>query len=149
MYSWGRLPHLLLPFLYLIGNFNRSKHLTGELKSLLSIRISQLNNCEFCLDFNAFNFLQKNAVEEKAFQVENFKSNPIFTETEQRALQYAEEITIHSEGIDILNQDSLKILLGETKLIELTAWICLQNMSSKFNSALNIEPQGLCFKEKF
>lgn len=37
-----------------------------------------------------------------------------------------------------------KTIFSEDDIVELTALIAFQNMSSKFNSALDIEPQGFC-----
>ncbi len=38
----------------------------------------------------------------------------------------------------------LKMHFDDAAIVELTALIAFQNMSSKFNSALGIESQGLC-----
>jgi len=43
--------------------------------------------------------------------------------------------------------EQLKVHFDEAAIVELTALIAFQNMSSKFNSALGIEPQGLCKKK--
>ena len=43
-------------------------------------------------------------------------------------------------------ENELKKHFDEQAIIELTALIAFQNMSSKFNSALAIEPQGFCNK---
>lgn len=46
-----------------------------------------------------------------------------------------------------VNEDyfnALKSYFDEKIIVELTTLIAFQNMSSKFNSALGIEPQGFC-----
>jgi alkylhydroperoxidase family enzyme len=40
--------------------------------------------------------------------------------------------------------EQLKKHFGDDAIIELTALIAFQNLSSKFNSALGVPPQGFC-----
>lgn len=73
-----------------------------------------------------------------------WQQSPLFSPKERAALEYAQEITYSDKhpGDDCFNQ--LKLYFKEEEIIELTALIAFQNMSSKFNSALEIEPQGFC-----
>jgi alkylhydroperoxidase family enzyme len=40
--------------------------------------------------------------------------------------------------------DRLRDLFGEDALVELTGLIAFQNLSSKFNAALDVSAQGFC-----
>jgi alkylhydroperoxidase family enzyme len=42
------------------------------------------------------------------------------------------------------NFEQLRRHFDENAIIELTGLIAFQNMSSKFNAAMDIEPQGFC-----
>ena len=75
-----------------------------------------------------------------------YKNNSLFSEKEQVALEYAEKVTITGQKISDELRAHLKKHFSNIEIIELTAWIAFQNMSAKFNSALNIPAQGFCKK---
>ena len=60
------------------------------------------------------------------------------------ALAYAEAITRTDAGVDEQLMARVKKHFNDDAVIELTAVIAFQNMSSKFNSALDVAPQGFC-----
>jgi len=114
------------------------------LRSLVSVRIAQLNGCEFCVDLNAYNFLSAAGAQEKPGEVEKWRESTLFSERERAALQYAEEMTERCAGVDDGDIASLKELFTEDEVTALTAWIAFQNMSAKFNAALGAEEHGFC-----
>jgi alkylhydroperoxidase family enzyme len=67
----------------------------------------------------------------------------LFSERERVALEYAEAVTLRSEAIDEDLMERLKKHYDDDAIIERTALIAFQNLSSKFNSALGV-PQGFC-----
>ncbi len=78
------------------------------------------------------------------FALENYENNPDFSEKERAALAYAETMTESSSRVDDALLNRLKTSFTEDELVELTAWIAFQNLSSKFNSALDVPAQGFC-----
>lgn len=142
---WGRSPKLLygLQVFYRCLD-RRSSPLSPRLRALVSNRISQMNHCAFCTDISA-STLEKNGVSvEMIFMLEDYESNSAFSEKERAALAYAEAITDSSRRVDDILVNRLKKFFTEDELVELTAWISFQNLSSKFNSALDVPAQGFC-----
>ena len=68
----------------------------------------------------------------------------LFNDREMAALEYAEAMTISEQRVSDELFKQLKVHFDEDALIELTGLIAFQNMSSKFNSALDIPAQGFC-----
>jgi alkylhydroperoxidase family enzyme len=64
------------------------------------------------------------------------------------ALEYAEAMTITSRGIDESLRARLKQQWDDEAVVELTALIAFQNLSSKFNAALDVPSQGFCLLPK-
>lgn len=81
---------------------------------------------------------------EMIFTLENYESNAAFSERERAALAYAETMTDSGRRVDDVLINRLKQSFTEDELVELTAWIAFQNLSSKFNSALDVPAQGFC-----
>ncbi len=59
-------------------------------------------------------------------------------------LAYAEAMTRSDEDVDDRLFAELRRHFDEAAVVELTAWICLENLYSKFNRSFRIEAQGFC-----
>lgn len=145
VFLWGRTPRVFLGFLFMQNALNRKKSpLDPLLRALVTIKVSQLNQCAFCIDMNSALLLQKGGSEEKILDLPLFRKSALFTETEKIALEYAEVVTLSSNQVTDELFQRLKAHFDEDAIIELTALIALQNLSSKFNSALDAAPFGFC-----
>jgi len=80
--------------------------------------------------------------------LENYETSPLFTKKEKAALAYAKEMTTTPHQVNDKTRAELKLHFPENEIIELTAFISFQNCSSRFNSALNIAPQGFLKPDK-
>lgn len=142
---WGRLPGVFLGMLSLLGMFGRRAYpVDARLRSLVSIRIAQLNGCHFCVDLNAYNFLMSSGDEARATVVGDWRNSSLFDDRERAALGWAEQVTDHCAEIDQSDVDALGRHFSADQITALTAWIGFQNMSAKFNAALGAEEHGFC-----
>ncbi|MBA2709029.1 MAG: carboxymuconolactone decarboxylase family protein [Tatlockia sp.] len=142
---WATIPKVFISLACLYGALDRKKSpLSPHLRSLITVRVSQINGCKFCVDINTATLIRRAGSEEKCLQLENWQQSPLFSSNERAALKFAEEITYSDRHPDDDCFNQLKLYFKEQEIIELTALIAFQNMSSKFNSALEIEPQGFC-----
>ncbi|MFP4334158.1 MAG: carboxymuconolactone decarboxylase family protein [Wenzhouxiangella sp.] len=142
---WGRLPGAFIGMLGLLGVFGRRTYpVDARLRSLVSIRIAQLNGCHFCVDLNAYNFLKASGDEARAAAVAEWRQSDLFTPAERAALGWAEAVTERCAGIDQQAVNALRVHFNDDQVTGLTAWIGFQNMSAKFNAALGAEQHGFC-----
>jgi AhpD family alkylhydroperoxidase len=107
------------------------------------VRVSQLNHCRFCVDLNAATLLRREVSEAKLWTLEDWHRSDLFSERERVALAYLEAIT-RSEEVSGELMARVRQQFDGDAIIELTALIAFQNMSSKFNAALGVPPQGFC-----
>lgn len=142
---WASNPKLFLAVASLYGVLDRkSSPLSPILRSLITVRISQINWCKFCVDINSATLIKRSNSENKAQELSNWRNSTLFSETEKAALDYAEKVTHSERKVDDVCFKNLRRYFDEHAIVELTALIAFQNLSSKFNSALDIEPQGFC-----
>ena len=142
---WARSPKLFVGVALLYGAIDRrSSPLEPALRSLLTVRISQINHCRFCVDINSATLLQRGISEDKVWALEDWRDSKLFGERERVALEYAEAITFSDREVDDAIMARLRAHFDEDAVVELTALIAFQNMSSKFNAALDVPPQGFC-----
>lgn len=147
---WARSPALFFGISGLFAAIDRKSHpIPPDLRALITVRVSQINHCPFCVDLNAFRTLQLIDNEKKLEELPSFQESALFSEKEKVALAYAEMITITDRNVTKETYERLRLFYTENEVIELTALISFQNLSSKFNSAINIPSQGFCkFKNK-
>jgi AhpD family alkylhydroperoxidase len=142
---WGRTPRVFaaLSLLYAAMDRRRSP-IEAALRSLITVRVSQINWCAFCIDINGANCLKRGVTEEQLSTIAEYESSALFTERTKAALAYAEGMTRSDLGVDDALFARLKDHFDDDAIIELTAIIAYQNMSSKFNAALGVPAQGFC-----
>ncbi len=142
---WGRTPKAFLAMAAMYGALDRrSSPLTPALRSLILVRVSQINWCSFCIDLNSSTCLKRGVREEKLAALPQFADSALFDEREKAALHYAEAMTYSERRNDAALMARLKQHFSDDAIIELTALIAYQNMSSKFNAALGVPAQGFC-----
>lgn len=142
---WGRTPKAFLALTLLYRALDRdSSPIEPALRSLLTVRVSQINWCEFCVDLNSAIALERHVPETKLGSLKEFESSPFFNEREKAALAYADFMTRSATKANDAVMSRLKRHFSEDAIIELTALIAFQNLSSKFNAALGVPPQGFC-----
>jgi AhpD family alkylhydroperoxidase len=142
---WGRSPWLFAAVALLYGALNRgSSPIAPALRSLVTVRVSQINHCAFCVDINSATLVKRGVSVEKVDALGNWRDSPHFEPDERLALEYAEAITNTGRAVDDNLRNRLKERWDDDSIVELTAFIAFQNLSSKFNAALDVPPQGFC-----
>lgn len=142
---WGRAPRLFLGVALLYGMIDRkSSPLPPALRSLVTVRVSQINHCPFCVDINSATLLARGVSQEKVDALQNWRDSGLFDSREKAALDYAEAITFSERSVDDELFARLHGEFDDDAIVELTGLVAFQNMSSKFNSALDVPPQGFC-----
>jgi AhpD family alkylhydroperoxidase len=142
---WARIPRIFLGVAALFTALDRrSSPINPVLRALITVRVSQINWCAFCVDINSSLVLKRGGNEEKINAVENFREHDCFSEAEKIALDYAETMTITGRTYSDELFARLHKHYTEDEIVELTGLIAFQNLSSKFNSALDVQPQGFC-----
>jgi AhpD family alkylhydroperoxidase len=142
---WARSPNVFAAVALLYGALDRkSSPLSPALRSLVTVRVSQINHCAFCVDINSATLAERGVAMEKIEQLREWQESSLFGADEQLALTYAEAMTLPSPGVTDALREKLRARWDEDTIVELTGLIAFQNLSSKFNAALDVPSQGFC-----
>ena len=142
---WGRSPKVFAALALLYGALDRrSSPLEAVLRTLITVRVSQINWCPFCVDINSATALKRGISTEKLLALSEYKNSTLFSEKEQAALDYAEAVTYTGQRPTEIHFQNLRKYFDDDAIIELTGLIAFQNLSSKFNAALGVPAQGFC-----
>lgn len=142
---WARVPKLFLGVTVLHRMIDRkTSPIDPALRSLVMVRVSQINGCRFCVDMNTATLLGHGASRDKVAELETWRESGVFDALERAVLAYAEAITRTEADVDDGMVAQLRHHFDDDAIVELTGLIAFQNMSSKFNAALDVPPQGFC-----
>ena len=142
---WARVPRLFAAVALLFGVLDRKRSpVDPVLRSLVTVRVSQINWCRFCVDINSATLARRAGSMDKAEQLEHWREADLFDERERAVLDYTEAITYSDRQVSDEMVDRLRTFFDEDGIVELTGLIAFQNLSSKFNSALDVPSQGFC-----
>lgn len=142
--AWGRVPRLLIGQTLMFSALNRADSpLEKRLRALIGTHISQLNDCAFCIDMNSQMVLERGGDPELLLQLPEWRSAVGFSAREKLALEFAESVT-NNMLLDDTRSAVIRQEFGDDGLLELAAYCAFQNMSARFNHALQIPAQGLC-----
>jgi AhpD family alkylhydroperoxidase len=142
---WGRVPKLFMAVAALYAILDRrGSPLDPVLRSLVIVRVSQMNWCRFCIDVNSATLAERAGSMTKVEALEAWRDSELFDAREKVALEYAEAMTDSRQKVTDHLVDRLRGFFDEAGIVELTGLIAFQNLSSKFNSALDVPAQGFC-----
>ena len=142
---WARIPKLFAAVAILFGVLDRrSSPITPILRSLITVRVSQINSCLFCIDINSAVLAERTNSLEKVIAIQQWHDSNLFDSKEKTVLEYVEAITYTDRQVGNALMQRLAEYFNEDEIVEITGLIAFQNMSSKFNSALDIPAQGFC-----
>ena len=145
---WGRMPRLFWLVALFVGYLERKKaRLEPVLRALLMTRVSQQCDCAFCIDANSLRLAQRCGAMDKVLALSDWQSSALFTPAERAALEYADAMTATPPRVDDAVKNALHCHFNDGQITEMTALVAFQNLSARFNAALEIPSQGLCAME--
>ncbi len=128
---WARVPKLFMAVAILYGVLDRkSSPVDPVLRSLVTVRVSQINWCRFCVDINSATLAKRAGSMEKVEALENWKESELFNDKEKVVLEYVEAVTYSDRQVNDELTQHLREFFSEDALVELTGLIAFQNLSS-------------------
>jgi len=91
---WGRTPRVFAALASLYGALDRKfSPIEPALRTLITVRVSQINWCVFCVDINSATAVRRHVSEQKLAALSQFEASNLFADREKAALAYAEAVT--------------------------------------------------------
>jgi alkylhydroperoxidase family enzyme len=97
------------------------------------------------MDINSSRGMSHGATLEKLADVERFRTSPLFGEAERAALAFAEAVARTPTAVTDAEFEPLRRHFTVPQIVELAATIAVEHFRAKFNTALGVQSQGLCF----
>lgn len=119
--------------------------LPGELVDLVYLRISQINNCAYCLDMHTRELIKRGVKIEKLALVQAWEEGgSLFSDTERAALAWAETVTLVADtGVPDNAYEAARQVFDEKQLVDLTIAISLMNSYNRMAISFRNTPQAI------
>ena len=119
--------------------------LSPVLVDLVYLRISQINNCAYCLDMHTRDLLKKGQKIEKLALVQAWaEGGNLFDARERAALAWAETVTRVAEtGVPDEAYQAARAVFEERELVDLTIAIGLMNVYNRMAISFRNPPQAV------
>ena len=119
--------------------------LSPILIDLVYLRVSQINNCAYCLDMHTRDLLSKGQAIEKLALLQAWREAGIlFNERERAALAWAESVTrVADTGVPDGDYEAARTVFDERELVDLTIAIGLMNAYNRMAISFRNTPQAL------
>ena len=119
--------------------------LPGELVDLVYLRISQINNCAYCLDMHTRELIKRGVKIEKLALVQAWEEGgSLFSDEERAALAWAETVTLVADtGVPDDAYMAARQVFDEKQLVDLTIAISLMNSYNRMAISFRNTPQAV------
>lgn len=119
--------------------------LSPVLVDLVYLRVSQINNCAYCLDLHTRDLLKRGVKVEKIALVQAWaEAGSLFDERERAALAWAESVTnVASTGVPEADFVAVSAVFNEKEVADLTIAISLMNAYNRMGVSFRKTPQAV------
>jgi alkylhydroperoxidase family enzyme len=98
--------------------------------------------CSWCTDFGYYEGMNAGIDPQKVRDVPRWRNSDLYDEKERLVLEYAEGATRTPVEISPQLVAGLHQHFSEAEIVELAAWVALENYRSRFNGGLGLKAQG-------
>ena len=123
--------------------------LSPVLIDLVYLRVSQINNCAYCLDMHTRDLLKKGVKVEKLALLQAWaEAGNLFDARERAALAWAEAVTRVAEtGVPDTAYQAARAVFEERELVDLTLAISLMGAYNRMAISFRNTPQAVLGKQ--
>jgi alkylhydroperoxidase family enzyme len=118
------------------------RRLDADLRWLAVQAAAARIGCSWCMDFGYHESVSKGADPRKVREVARFRESDAFDDVERAVLAYTEAATATPAEVGPELVAELRRHLDEEQIVELAAWVALENYRSRFNAGLGLRSQG-------
>lgn len=116
---------------FFMRNFDQESGVTFTIWELMKLRVSQINQCAYCIDMHSKDALSKGETHERLLGLSAWRDMPLYSHEERTALAIAEALS-NAEPVDDNLFQQGKNYFGDRGLVNLTMAINAINAWNRF-----------------
>ena len=140
---YARLPSAFGLFTSKISKLDKKLQLPPETAMLIREQVARINVCLFCIDIGRWFTIKASMNQVKFDALEQYRTNPLFTDSERAALDYVTELTKEKK----VSPEVFARMSGyysERQVCEIVWLIASEHFYNMTNIGLNIHSDMLC-----
>jgi alkylhydroperoxidase family enzyme len=98
--------------------------------------------CSWCIDYGYYLGMNEGIEPAKVRAAGQWRDSDLFDEREQAVLEYAEKASGSPAQVSDELAARLRTFFSDAEIVELAAWVALENLRSRFNAGLGLHSQG-------
>jgi len=127
---------------YLARQSRSEEGVDKPLMELVKIRVSQLNQCAFCIDMHTKDARALGETEQRIYALSAWRETPFFSDRERAALAWAEANTLLPNGVGHALFDEVRQHFSEPQLVNLTLAVATISVWNRFGVSFAPVPGG-------
>jgi AhpD family alkylhydroperoxidase len=139
---YAHAPRLLFGYGMLEQSSASKPRVDEHLRSLAVLKSAVMQGCEFCQDIASHEAHRANVSDEQLLDLYRYRESERFDETERLVLDLAVGMTVTPVQVSDELIAALRERFDDRQVVELVHMIALENLRSRFNSALGIGAAG-------
>ena len=139
----ARLPLAFGLFYSKIAKLDKKLLLLPETVLLIREQVARINVCLFCLDIGRSFTIKASMNQAKFDALEQYHTNPLFTDEERAALDYVTELT-RNKKVSPNTFARMSVFYSERAICEIVWLVASEHLYNMTNIALNIHSDMLC-----
>jgi AhpD family alkylhydroperoxidase len=130
-----------LKAMYGLENYLHHSSIEPNLLHLIKFRVSQINGCAYCLDMHSKDLRALGETEQRLYCLDAWRETPFYTDRERAALEWAEALTLVTEGhVPDEAFNIVKEQFSEKEIIDLTMAVVTINSWNRISIAFRTTP---------
>ena len=140
----ARMPLAFTTFYGKVSRLDGKLRLSPQTGMLIRERVASINTCHFCMDAARW-FAMRTSPDAVARldALDEYRTNPLFTEAERAALDYATELT-RDRAVSPETFERLRGHYSEREICDIVWLVASEHLYNISNVGLNIGSDGLC-----
>jgi len=120
--------------------------LDEHLRWLATQATSAAIGCSWCTDFGYYESVQRGVDPAKVRDVSRWRDSDVYDDRERLVLEFADAVNATPAAVTDDLAARLRETFSEKEIVELAAWIALENNRSRFNAGLGLKSEGFADK---
>jgi len=126
-----------------IAKLDKKLTLPPETQMLVRERVARINVCTFCIDIGRWFAIKSKLNPAKFDAMEDYATNPLFTDADRAALDYVTELT-RDKNVNQATFERLRQHYSERQVCEIVWLVASEHFYNMTNIGLNIHSDMLC-----
>jgi alkylhydroperoxidase family enzyme len=139
----ARMPVAFGLFTAKIGKLDKKVMLPPETAMLIREQVARINVCLFCIDIGRSFTIKASMNQAKFDALEQYRTSPLFSDSERAALDYVTELTKHKQ-VDPNTFARMASHYSERAICEIVWLVASEHFYNMTNIGLNIHSDMLC-----